>query len=68
MPPEHLAEVRPSCGTVRPVAETALGAGSPLAGVPISGIAGDQHAALFGQACFDPGMTKVTVTAPAASC
>ncbi|GAG31498.1 unnamed protein product, partial [marine sediment metagenome] len=24
-------------------------------GIPISGIAGDQQAALFGQACFDPG-------------
>jgi glycerol kinase len=30
------------------------------AGVPISGIAGDQQAALFGQACFRPGMTKNT--------
>lgn len=28
--------------------------------IPISGIAGDQQAALFGQACFRPGMTKVT--------
>jgi glycerol kinase len=28
--------------------------------VPISGIAGDQQAALFGQACFAPGMTKNT--------
>jgi glycerol kinase len=27
---------------------------------PISGIAGDQQAALFGQACFHPGMTKNT--------
>ncbi|MHB8781627.1 MAG: glycerol kinase GlpK [Candidatus Geothermincolia bacterium] len=27
---------------------------------PISGIAGDQQAALFGQCCFDPGMTKNT--------
>ena len=31
-----------------------------LAGVPISGILGDQHAALFGQACFDPGSAKNT--------
>ncbi|MCJ7671380.1 MAG: glycerol kinase GlpK, partial [Acidimicrobiia bacterium] len=29
-------------------------------GVPVSGIAGDQQAALFGQACFEPGMTKNT--------
>lgn len=28
--------------------------------IPIAGIAGDQHAALFGQACFSPGMTKNT--------
>jgi glycerol kinase len=30
------------------------------AGAPIAGIAGDQHAALFGQACFTPGMVKNT--------
>jgi glycerol kinase len=29
-------------------------------GIPISGIAGDQQAALFGQACFQPGMAKNT--------
>ena len=28
--------------------------------IPIAGIAGDQHAALFGQACFSPGMAKNT--------
>lgn len=28
--------------------------------VPVSGIAGDQQAALFGQACFEPGMVKNT--------
>ena len=28
--------------------------------VPIAGIAGDQQAALFGQACFEPGQAKVT--------
>jgi glycerol kinase len=32
----------------------------PLAGIPIAGIAGDQQAALFGQACFDRGTTKNT--------
>jgi glycerol kinase len=36
-----------------------LGVGE-LAGVPISGDLGDQHAALFGQACFDPGQMKCT--------
>ncbi|KJR45901.1 Glycerol kinase [Desulfosporosinus sp. I2] len=29
-------------------------------GIPISGIAGDQQAALFGQMCFEPGMAKNT--------
>ncbi|MEY4549714.1 MAG: hypothetical protein RL685_5909 [Pseudomonadota bacterium] len=29
-------------------------------GVPITGIAGDQQAALFGQACFEPGDAKCT--------
>lgn len=28
--------------------------------VPIAGVAGDQQAALFGQACFQPGMAKNT--------
>jgi glycerol kinase len=36
-----------------------VGSGLP-AGIPVSGIAGDQQAALFGQACLDPGMTKNT--------
>ncbi|MGB8197857.1 MAG: glycerol kinase GlpK [Acidimicrobiales bacterium] len=31
-----------------------------LAGVPITGILGDQQAALFGQACFTPGVVKAT--------
>ncbi len=29
-------------------------------GIPIAGIAGDQQASLFGQACFEPGMAKNT--------
>jgi glycerol kinase len=29
-------------------------------GIPIAGIAGDQHAALFGQTCFEPGEGKCT--------
>ncbi len=28
--------------------------------IPINGVAGDQQAALFGQACFEPGMAKNT--------
>jgi glycerol kinase len=60
IPKTTLATVQPSCGRFGQVAGTALGPDSPLRGVPVSGMAGDQHAALFGQACFDPGMTKVT--------
>jgi glycerol kinase len=29
-------------------------------GIPIAGMAGDQQAALFGQACFEPGEAKAT--------
>ena len=32
----------------------------PATGVPIAGILGDQQAALFGQACLEPGMAKNT--------
>lgn len=31
-----------------------------LDGTPVAGMAGDQHAALFGQACFSPGDIKCT--------
>ncbi len=34
--------------------------GRTLSGVPIAGIAGDQHAALFGQTCYAKGMAKNT--------
>ncbi len=33
---------------------------SPLGGVPVAGILGDQQAALMGQACFEPGEAKNT--------
>jgi glycerol kinase len=56
VPRAALAEVRPSSGRFGLTAE---GAGLP-AGIPVSGIAGDQQAALFGQACLEPGMTKST--------
>ena len=32
----------------------------PLSGVPVASALGDQHAALFGQTCFDPGDLKGT--------
>ncbi len=28
--------------------------------IPVSGVLGDSHAALFGQRCFNPGLSKVT--------
>jgi glycerol kinase len=34
--------------------------GESSEGIPIAGIAGDQHAALFGQGCFSSGMAKNT--------
>jgi glycerol kinase len=60
VPPAVLPAVHPSCGRFGKVAGGAMGSDSALSGLPVSGIAGDQHAALFGQACFTPGMTKVT--------
>jgi glycerol kinase len=56
VPVEALPEVRPSSGRF---GLTAAGLGLP-AGIPVSGMAGDQQAALFGQACLEPGMTKNT--------
>jgi glycerol kinase len=50
---ELLPEIKPSSGVV---AEGEL-LGST---VSIAGIAGDQQAALFGQACFEPGQAKAT--------
>jgi glycerol kinase len=32
----------------------------PLRGIPVAGDLGDQHAALFGQTCFNPGEAKNT--------
>jgi glycerol kinase len=60
VPLRALPEVRPSCGRLGPVAGALAGPGSPLAGVAVSGVAGDQQAALFGQACFSAGLAKVT--------
>ncbi|HEV8065916.1 MAG TPA: glycerol kinase [Acidimicrobiales bacterium] len=58
VPPRALGEVRASSGRFGTVSASACG--GALAGVPVSGIAGDQQAALFGQCCFEPGDTKVT--------
>ena len=61
VPVHTLPEVRPSAGRFGAAALADLGpASAVLDGVPVSGVLGDQQAALFGQACFDPGMVKVT--------
>jgi glycerol kinase len=52
----NLPRVVPSSGRC---AVTASNEGVP-SGIPISGIAGDQQAALFGQGCFVPGSAKNT--------
>jgi glycerol kinase len=56
IPAEVLPDVLPSSGRFGETDPDAFMG----ARVPISGIAGDQQAALFGQACFDPGSTKNT--------
>ncbi len=55
IPMGMLPEVRRSVGEFGAVA-----AFPELGSVPILGVAGDQQAALFGQACFEPGSIKNT--------
>jgi glycerol kinase len=56
IPDSMLPQVKPSSGIFgHTTKENFFGAS-----VPISGNAGDQQAALFGQACFEPGMAKNT--------
>ncbi len=50
IPRSMLPDVHPSIGVF----------GHTEGGIPIAGAAGDQQTALFGQACYRPGMTKVT--------
>ncbi|MEE8470960.1 MAG: glycerol kinase GlpK [Dehalococcoidia bacterium] len=51
IPRAMLPEVQPSSGVF----------GYTPDGIPVAGVAGDQQAALFGQACFEPGMIKATL-------
>lgn len=46
--------------TIRSSAEVYGEASGVLDGVPVASALGDQHAALFGQTCFDPGDAKGT--------
>jgi glycerol kinase len=55
IPKPVLPEVRRSSGSFGEIADP----GFPYS-MPICGVAGDQQAALFGQACFEPGITKNT--------
>ncbi|SOC38565.1 glycerol kinase GlpK [Ureibacillus acetophenoni] len=55
VPMSLLPEVKPSNGDFGVTDSSILGAS-----IPIRGNAGDQQAALFGQACFKPGMAKKT--------
>ncbi len=55
--PSTLATIQPSMSNFGAVSEDLV---PELAGVPITGILGDQQSALFGQACFDPGVVKAT--------
>ena len=56
VPEVMLPEVKPSSGIF---GETCRHDGVP-GGVPVAGMAGDQQAALYGQACWEPGMAKNT--------
>jgi glycerol kinase len=56
IPAAMLPEVRPSVGDFGVTDKETFGG----ALIPISGVAGDQHAALFGQGCFESGMAKNT--------
>ncbi|MFT7113159.1 MAG: glycerol kinase, partial [Porticoccaceae bacterium] len=55
VPESLLAEVKDSSADFGVTSHTLLGVE-----IPIGGVAGDQQAALIGQACFQPGMIKST--------
>ncbi len=55
VPAEALPEVRPSLSVFGKTDPQLLGAS-----IPVAGVLGDQQAALFGQACIEPGLVKVT--------
>jgi len=56
VPRAMLPRVMPSAGVFGETADL----GWLPRGVPVAGIAGDQQAALFGQACYEPGSAKNT--------
>jgi len=61
IPREVLPQIKSSSEVYGHVNANARGGGSLLLnGIPVSGDLGDQHAALFGQTCFNPGEAKNT--------
>ena len=56
VPAQLLPEIKPSSGLFGETTSDLFDGHS----IPISGVAGDQQAALFGQACVEPGMAKNT--------
>jgi len=56
IPREIFPEPKPSSG-IMAITDKSIFDGVEI---PIAGVAGDQHAALFGQTCFKPGMAKNT--------
>ncbi len=56
IPERALPRVATSCGPIATTRAEALHGHE----VPVAGVAGDQQAALFGQACVDPGLGKNT--------
>jgi glycerol kinase len=55
IPRQILPEVRDCAGAFGEASADIVGKA-----LPITGMAGDQHAAMVGQACFEPGMIKAT--------
>ncbi|MBB4135699.1 glycerol kinase GlpK [Gordonia humi] len=55
VPVSMLPQIRSSSEVIAP-----LRSAGALPGVPLAGILGDQQAAMFGQACLDPGEAKNT--------
>ena len=55
IPEDTLPDVKPSSGIIGKTDKATFGAE-----VPIAGVAGDQQAALFGQAGYEKGMSKIT--------
>ncbi len=55
VPAQILPEVKPSSGFFGTARKEIFGAE-----IPVTGVAGDQQAALFGHACFEPGEVKNT--------